>query len=863
MRAVSQFVAKGMILLMACAVAGRVSSGQEGAPASQEPSPLAFDSLTTPARAFIAAHGRQALVDGFASGGLEVWAYPFQILSDYRVEFREQGTTTAIAAQDILARVVYEPDSVTRIYMGPDFMVREKLLTPLDLPGAMITYSVESRNPIQIEVHATPVLDLMWPGALGGQSTAWNSALSAFVLTEPADGYSATVGSAEVLAHDETDNRTVREAGSSDLGFTLQPDKAGNARVFIALNPPHAANPGALFQKLMTEHIILEEARAAHTRDLQATALKVETPDQEINQAIAWSEIALDDAWVCNPELGCGFVAGYGPSRGARRPQYDWFFSGDGMVAAEGSIAAGEYARARDELAFIFRYQDRKTGMIWHELSQSAGLIDWAGKFPYMFVHVDITFQFLSAIERYVTASGDAAFVRAQWESIASAYGYCRSLIDPETGLPRIPADKEGGDEQDRIADDLGLSTSWVQAAGAFAHLAALAGKPALAEEATKASQLAARNIPARYWSKEQAFWVSGHTPSGQNEPERRSSPAEAIGMQLFSPAQNEALLRALASSSFQTDWGTRSVAAGSPGYDSGSYAKGSVWAVGTAELAEAFWAQHQPVTALEIWRGLLPWTRLDSLGHMHEVLHGDVYRAQSESVPEQTWSSAGFLHAAIHGLLGLDVDSISNRITFAPHLPGDWRTISVKNIHLSNVSLSLAMERTPQGLTLTIDNPGPDCSLVFSPELPLGAHLGAANFRSQPLDVKVEQYAQETDARVELIVPHGSSQLHLAMQGGVSILPQLTPPILGEESTGIRMIETNLAGNSLTLEVDVRSDRVSRIQMETAWEVASVKGATLAPAGDGVFMLTIPRGNEKPAKEAYRRAVVTVTFKP
>jgi hypothetical protein len=47
---------------------------------------------------------------------------------------------------------------------------------------------------------------------------------------------------------------------------------------------------------------------------------------------------------------------------------------------------------------FKLRNQDRKTGMIWHELSQSAGFIDWTGKYPCMFVHVDVTFQFLAAV---------------------------------------------------------------------------------------------------------------------------------------------------------------------------------------------------------------------------------------------------------------------------------------------------------------------------------------------------------------------------------------------------------------------------------------------------------------------------------
>ncbi len=847
-----------------CLAAFNIPSRGQMNPASAElQSAPAFDTDAGTLRRFIAVPGRRALIDGYATGDLEVWAYPFQILSGYRVAFRGPGETTPIDGQEILSRVIFEPDAVTRIYLGPDFIVRERLFVPLDQPGAIVTYEVVSSRTVEIEVHATPVLDLMWPGALGGQSTAWNPSLSAFALTEPADGFSAVVGSPEIVAHDELDNRTVRDSSSPSIGFTLQPDHAGYAHIYLALNPRHTADQGALFRALVHDQTALEAAYSAHTRELLDHGLRIETPDSSVNQAIAWSELALDEAWVCNPDLGCGFVAGYGPSRGARRPQYDWFFAGDGLVATEGSIAAGDLAHAREELEFILRYQDPKTGMIWHELSQSAGLIDWAGKFPYMFVHVDISFQFLSTVEHYVVSSGDTGFVREHWKAIESAYEYCRSVIDPATHLPRIPADKEGGDEQDRLSDDLGLSASWVQAASGFAHLATLAGQTAQADEAMQASRLAAAAIPGRYWNAEKDFWVSGHTAAGKNAPERRSSPAEAISLNLFGPDQNRALLDQLASSSFQTDWGTRSVGEGSPGYDPASYAKGSVWAVDTAELAEAFWSQHRPASAMGMWQAMLPWVWLDAPGHMHEVLAGDVYRAQSESVPEQTWSSAGFLSATVHGMLGLSVDALANRATFAPHLPASWRNISIENIHLPVATLGVDLERSATALTLRIRNPGSDCSLIFSPELPLGTHLGRVTLGGQAVDVKLEQHPQETRARMVLPVPHGKTALRMEVEGGVTLIADAPHPKLGEASSGVRVVGTTFADNVLTIEADVRSDRLSRIQLQTGWGIAKVEGAELTAAGEGVFSLTFPGGMEKSTTASHRRAVVKVEFKP
>jgi hypothetical protein len=91
----------------------------------------------------------------------------------------------AAAVNCFAAAVTFKPvDSKS----GPDFSVRETLFVPLEEPGAILTYQIESIRPIDIEIHATPVLDRMWPVAIGGQCLAWKARLSAYVLSEPACG---------------------------------------------------------------------------------------------------------------------------------------------------------------------------------------------------------------------------------------------------------------------------------------------------------------------------------------------------------------------------------------------------------------------------------------------------------------------------------------------------------------------------------------------------------------------------------------------------------------------------------------------------------------------------------------------------
>ncbi len=816
------------LALISCAALAQVTT-------SPTPSeiPSALDTTSVAPLRFIAAHGRRALISGYASSGLEVWAYPFEILNNYRVSFHFARTTTPIDGPSILRRVTYNLDSITRVYLGPDFIVRETLFVPLNEPGAILTYFVQSASPLLIDVHATPVLNLMWPAGIGGQSTTWNSSLSAFVISEASGRYSALVGSPDILAHDELGNSTTQGSNGPPLGFTLRPSDSGTASVYIALNPPGSTSSPSLFQSLIIHRQTLYQEYDQHVSDLISTTITVTTPDAQVNQAIAWSELALDQAWVCNPDLGCGYVAGYGPSRGARRPQYDWFFAGDGLIIADASATVGNFSQARNELEFILRYQDKKTGMIWHELSQSAGFLDWTGKYPYMYVHVDITFQFLSSLARYVEITGDIQFAEDHWSVIAAAYRYCESLIDPATALPRIPSNKEGGNEQDRLSDDLGLSVSWVGATSAFQLLARLTGHANDAVVALVSNRRARASIPSRYWDSQNSFWISGHAGNGSAVTERRIAPSEAISMDLFTPEQNKLLLQQLATASFQTDWGSRGVAAGSQGFDPTSYAKGSVSALGTADLANTFWSEHRSTQAFALWNSLLPWISLDSLGHLHEVLAGNAYRPQEESVPEQTWSSAGFVASSIHGLLGLQVDGLKQTIIFAPRLPSTWHDLSVAHVPLSGAKLSFALHQSNTDLELKIDNPGVPFLLNFSPTLPLGTRVDNVEVNHRAIRITVTQDLPDTVADVRCEIRHGTTEVHMTLRGGLYLIPSDPQPLLGDPSHDIRIIDARLTGDALKITADIPTDHAATLDISTPWTIISSTNAkveTVAP---------------------------------
>jgi glycogen debranching enzyme len=457
---------------------------------------------------------------------------------------------------------------------------------------------------------------------------------------------------------------------------------------------------------------LLRMSEASATGDVKrfgsSEIVKVTIPDPEANRAIEWAQIALEQSWTCNARLGCAVVAGYGPSHGSRRPQYAWYFAGDGLLATEALLREGNYERAADELDFLYRYQNSEDGMMWHEISQSAGFLNWAKDYPYLYVHVDITFDFLTVVAEYDRISGDQAFLSRHWPATLKAYQYCLSMLDKGDGLPRVPADKMSGNEQDRLTDELTLSAAWVKAAHAMSGLAALMHDEALSRQAESASLRARKSIRSRYWDPTAHRWVSGFTPSGRAAESMSAADLAAIASGASTPEQTSATLDLLATPAYLTAWGLRSKPTTALDYDPTGYAKGSVWGHSTAGAAEVMWQAHRSDAAIALWQSLVPWESADSLGHMHEVMSGSFFTPQRESVPEQTWSSSAFLSAAMHGMLGLESEGRNNVLHFAPQVPASWQSLSVEHVRVGKSVVDLHWHSESGHFTLDLRNAGP-----------------------------------------------------------------------------------------------------------------------------------------------------------
>jgi hypothetical protein len=445
--------------------ADKLTSAAAPSPASDLP---VWSTMLAQPNRYISAHGLRGFAGGYSEDGLEFWSFPLQLVSGYQLRFASPHAP-AVPAISMLTSVAVDPLGVTRVYTAPDFRVRERITTHTDIPGVLVRFTVEGRNDIQIEIDFRPSLNLMWPAGIGGQEALWDQDARGFLLTEPTHQFQALISSPETAAHSEVNNDRRGSDFNRLTTLTLKPKPCTGgqcATVVFAGQSEKAEEVHAISGSL------LRASEDSRTDDEKRSSqiVRITTPDAEANRAIRWAQIALEQAWTCNVRLGCAMVAGYGPSHTSRRPQYAWYFAGDGLVATEALLNEGNYKRAADEMEFLYRYQRPDDGMMWHEISQSAGFLNWAKDYPYMYVHVDITFDFLRVLAEYERISGDQDFLTQHWPATLKAYQYCLSTLDKGDGLPRVPADKMSGNEQDRLTDELTLAASWVSAAHAMSN---------------------------------------------------------------------------------------------------------------------------------------------------------------------------------------------------------------------------------------------------------------------------------------------------------------------------------------------------------------------------------------------------------
>jgi glycogen debranching enzyme len=781
-----------------------------------------------PARrgAYVGVIGRRAAAFGTETGGFEVWTWPLRLLTGFELDFQTPMYGEPVRGRDVARSVEITPAGATITYAHSAFTVRQRIFALVREPAVAMVLEVEAVRPMEVIARFRADFQYAWPGAMGGQYVFWNDVEKTFILSESRRRHNAVVGSPFATratvhpAHQLPDAPSEIRIAVGDQEPVPMPrpgEPAGRLVNVVSRGIPivmvGAAQPRdtvlAIYRRVLARLPQLYAERVAHADSVMDRLLGVDDP--AMDRLLRWAELNLDEAMVCNPDLGCGPVAGYGAAGpGNWRPGFGWFFGGDAAINSFALSAVGAFDLVRPWLGFFARYQ-RADGKIAHEISQSAGQIRWFEDYPYAFYHGDTTPFWLLAIGDYFRASADTAWVRELWPAIAKAYRWSASTDGDGDGLmdnPRAGAGAiEVGDLGLGVQSDIYMSAVWVESLRRMGELAAAVEDTALAADAARRFPVARRTLEERFWMPAVRRFAFAILEGGRLNENLTVWPATAMSWHLFDEERGQAMSVALARAAISTDWGGRALGSESPLYDPLHYNNGTVWPFVTGFLTLGQYRYHNVYAARAqldaVGRTFGVW----GLGRNPEVFSGSSYEPLETAVPQQFFATSMYVTPLVRGALGIEADAPRGLLILAPHLfttPGGL-TVSAVRVGASTFEVRYDQRDTLFAVAVRRTAGTAPVTLRLAPALAPGARLREATVDGRRVPARTED--QGRDVHVLLEVPLAqevaTTEVVIRHTPGWRIEAGDQLPERGSRSRNLKILDARTEGGGLLLEVE------------------------------------------------------------
>jgi glycogen debranching enzyme len=682
--------------------------------------PLKIAREAIPSRPFTVVGPRGALL-GRQDGSFEAWIFPWKIFSNFRISAEMKDYPVPIDVNDQAAGIEVRPDHTTITFAHANFTIREILFAPRNPPdgaGALAFFEVEAVRPMTLTFQFTPEMKRMWPASSDDYAAAeWVRGASggfyALHLSFPDHAAAVEMPGAEpgILAPYQ------ERAKTYPAQFVLHFDPAHDGNKLFPLllrvgdSVADSENP-ALAERLSelrhSVQSLYQETATYYTRFL-SQHLTVETPDKNFDDAFAWAEVSIDQLKVetTPSHRETALVAGIDGSGDSARPGFGWYFGRDSLWTLYAVNAYGDLQLSRDQLEFLMHRQS-PAGQIIHEWSQTAGLVDWKS-LPYEFASADATPLLLMAANDYFRISGDLAFLKAHWTSLAKAWDFERShdsdgdgIYENIAGSGWVESWPPGMPHQ-----EIYLAALDQQASTAFAEIAKATGNPQLAEDAEKRASHIAAQIEKEYFLPDVNFYAFSRNADGTLDTSATIYPAVAAWDGTFNLSRAGEMLSRWASQEFSTDWGTRDLSPSVSFYDPISYHQGSVWPLFTGWVSLSEYRNGRSLSGYAHLMQNADLTWAQDLGAVTELLSGEFFRWFGRSTSHQLWSSAMVLTPAVRGMFGLEWSAADRTLTVTPSLPAQWNEAKILNVPVAQSRVGIEMRRSGSTLLVRLTGEG------------------------------------------------------------------------------------------------------------------------------------------------------------
>jgi glycogen debranching enzyme len=675
--------------------------------------------------------------DGHVPGEMwGVWAHPIKLLDGFWF-----GVSDARSAEPTwltqAERCGVHPTHVEFEYCVGPLRVTRRDFVPDAIEGMIVTLTLRAGQPFEGVFHALFRSDLR-PAWLGEQAglrdgrdrAAVDLARGCCLFTDEENPWLCAVGADVAPLTATADDSwaiaaTQGQGATAHLTYAVRLDAQASEwtiRFAIVGSASALADPAGAPARLLERHTALLASKQAQCQAILEVS-QITTPDDPLNQAIAWSKL-INQMFVRD-------VPGVGRGLGAGLPEYPWWFSIDVGYAALPMLQSGQFELVRDALRFLKTQSERhnadEPGRVIHELS-STGVVFNKGNM----VEVPI---FTRAVHQYWLWSGDDAF-------LAEMYPFCKtSLLDYALGQHDPDGDlcPSGRSVVETVemhagfeAIDVAAYTS--EALGRLADMARAVGDLSLADVLAEKSARLSQQIRREWWLEDEGLFAD--VRASLDEVERvlgdlERCIAEQDWLSLDQQRAVEAARRLFA-----------------PGFARHARARRDVdlpwllrhWVVlcpletgiATPEQAARVLARLQSAEFSNAWGMYLHPERHDVMsintgllalsaaryGHADEALsviaklvRAFGYRtpgAVSEALPDawcflQLWSNVGLVAPVVECFLGIQPRAAEHTLFIRPRLPAAWSWAEVKRLRVGEACFDIRVERDAMGYRVNV----------------------------------------------------------------------------------------------------------------------------------------------------------------
>jgi glycogen debranching enzyme len=676
--------------------------------AAEQPGQPIISSNIMPQRPFSVIGPRGALL-GQQDGGFEAWIFPWKILSHMRITAEMNDYAVPIDVNQQAATIDVQPGHTTITFSHANFTVRETLFAPQDAPdgaGALAFYQIQAVRPMTLTFSFTPEMQRMWPALSDDRSSPeWvktgQSGFYVLHLNFPDHAAAVAMPTATygILApyQERPTNYPLQfvihfnPATDGDKLYPLLMTTGETAAT--SSTSALAARLSALDDGFQASY----RATQKHFEEFSAQHLSIDTPDQKLNQAFNWAEVAIDQLRVQTTpsHAETALVAGFYTSGDSARPGFGWYFGRDALWTLYAVNSYGDYQLTRAQLNFLFKRQSPE-GKIIHEWAQTADLVDWKS-LPYAYASADANPLLLMATNDYLKVSGDKQFIQANWEPLERTWKFEVShdsdgdgIYENTEGSGWVESWPPGMPHQ-----EIYLAALDQQASTAMAELARATGHREIAQQADLRARKIGAAIEKEYLLPGGGFYAFSRNANGSVDSSPTIFPSVASWDGTYKLQHAQPMFDRWAAQEFSTDWGTRDLSPTVSFFDPISYHQGTVWPLYTGWVAVSEYRNGRSLSGYAHLMQNADLTWAQDPGAVTELLSGEFFAPLGRSTSHQLWSSAMVISPVLRGLFGLEWDAVGNKLTVTPSLPAEWDRATLHHVPLAGGNVDVEIERS------------------------------------------------------------------------------------------------------------------------------------------------------------------------